>query len=571
MAPSPLSVSLPARLVALRRWLLLALLAALYVVLWQGPDTLFGRTLFIAHLGLFILWQPFVHTGQRLSLMSLVAVLAVALLAGFYLKGWMITLWIMMLAGIVGGKVLLYDTRAARLFYLLALSFLVVALMLLAAPLAVPQAKPPTEIVWLGHAGLGMLLLVMALLPQEQEVDSSREVVDFVYSLFIFLLLTVLMLGSLAAMLLLGSGYVEALLQTLLVTGVVLLLLGLVANPRSGFAGIGSLISRYLMSIGLPVEQWLEALSNLALREEDPQAFLEQACVEIAQRLPWVKGGEWIAGSNRGSFGACEGRRWEFSHGGMVLVLYTLHAPSPTLIWHYNLLAQLLAQFHADKQRALALKQLSYMRAIHETGARLTHDIKNLLQSLNALCSAGLEPGAETSIEYQSLLRRQLPAISERLAETLGKLNAPQGLANARRIDAAEWWRELTQRLASLEWIDMENEGALVGDLPFEVFAGVTDNLVRNAAEKHLREPGIRLSIRLARKGANFELSVCDSGSAMADRIATALFLGPVASESGYGIGLYQAARHAKASGYCLELAENRPGWVCFRLVLAGS
>ena len=571
MAPSPLSVSLPARLVALRRWLLLALLAALYVVLWQGPDTLFGRTLFIAHLGLFILWQPFVHTGQRLSLMSLVAVLAVALLAGFYLKGWMITLWIMMLAGIVGGKVLLYDTRAARLFYLLALSFLVVALMLLAAPLAVPQAKPPTEIVWLGHAGLGMLLLVMALLPQEQEVDSSREVVDFVYSLFIFLLLTVLMLGSLAAMLLLGSGYVEALLQTLLVTGVVLLLLGLVANPRSGFAGIGSLISRYLMSIGLPVEQWLEALSNLALREEDPQAFLEQACVEIAQRLPWVKGGEWIAGSNRGSFGACEGRRWEFSHGGMVLVLYTLHAPSPTLIWHYNLLAQLLAQFHADKQRALALKQLSYMRAIHETGARLTHDIKNLLQSLNALCSAGLEPGAETSIEYQSLLRRQLPAISERLAETLGKLNAPQGLAHARRIDAAEWWRELTQRLASLEWIDLESEGALVGDLPFEVFAGVTDNLVRNAAEKHLREPGIRLSIRLARKGANFELSVCDSGSAMADRIATALFLGPVASESGYGIGLYQAARHATAAGYCLELAENRPGRVCFRLVLAGS
>jgi hypothetical protein len=44
-------------------------------------------------------------------------------------------------------------------------------------------------------------------------------VVDFVSSLFVFLLLTVLMLGSLAAMLLLGSGYIEAMLQTLLVTG----------------------------------------------------------------------------------------------------------------------------------------------------------------------------------------------------------------------------------------------------------------------------------------------------------------------------------------------------------------
>lgn len=566
MAPTPLSVTLPARLVALRRWLLLALLGALYVVLWQGPDTLFGRTLFIAHLGLFILWQPFVHTGQRLSLPSLVAVLAVALLSGIYLKGWMVTLWIMMLAGIVGGKVLLYDTRAARLFYLLALSFLVVALMLLAAPLAVTQARPPREIVWLGHAGLAMLLLVMALLPQEQEVNSSREVVDFVYSLFIFLLLTVLMLGSLAAMLLLGSGYVEALLQTLLVTGVVLLLLGLVANPRSGFAGIGSLISRYLMSIGLPVEQWLQALSNLALQEEDPQAFLEKACVEIAQRLPWVKGGEWIAGSSRGNFGVGEGRRWEFAHGGMVLILFTAHSPSPTLIWHYNLLTQLLAQFHADKQRARALKQLSYMRAIHETGARLTHDVKNLLQSLNTLCSAGIEPGAEASPEYQSLLRRQLPAITDRLAETLSKLNAPQGMAMLRRVEAGAWWREQGQRLASLGWVVLHDDGQLEGELPAEVFSGVVDNLVRNAAEKHLREPDLLLAISLARAADGFELTVTDDGSAIADALAAALFVGPVSSESGYGIGLYQAARHADAAGFCLSLAENRNGRVSFRL-----
>ncbi|MBI5901125.1 MAG: sensor histidine kinase [Rhodocyclales bacterium] len=559
-------VSLPARLISLRRGLLLALFTALYVVLWQGPDTLFGRTLFLVHLGLFILWQPFVHTGQRLSLSSLLAVLAVALLAGIYLKGWMITLWIMMLAGVVGGKVLLYDARAARLFYLLALAFLVLALTLLAAPLAVSQAKPPVEIVWLGHVSLVFLLVVMALLPLGQEVDSVREVVDFVYSMFIFLLLTVLMLGSLAAMLLLGSGYVEALLQTLLVTGVVLMLLGLAVNPRSGFAGIGSLISRYLMSIGLPVEQWLQALSNLALAEEDPHAFLEKASVEIAQRLPWVKGGEWIAGGSRGSFGVSSGRRWEFSHGGLVLVLFTQHAPSPTLIWHYNLLAQLLAQFHADKLRAQALRQLSYMRAIHETGARLTHDVKNLLQSLNALCSAGIEPGAEASPEYQSLLRRQLPAITDRLAETLAKLNAPQGGSVLRRVEAREWWREQIQRLAALDWVELRSEGELDGELPMEVYSGVLDNLVRNAAEKHLREPGLKLVLRLGQSPDGFELTATDDGSAIAVAIAAALFIGPVSSESGYGIGLYQAARHAETAGYCLELAENRDGCVSFRL-----
>lgn len=550
----------------MRHALLLALLAALYLVLWQGPHTTLGRVLFVVHLGFFMLWQPFVHGEQRLSRASLLGLTGVILVTGAFLQGWMIVVWIMILAGIVGGKVLLFGARASRLFYLLALAFLVVALFLMAAPLAVVQAKPPQAILWLGRAGLPLILVTMALLPRGQETEATREVVDFVYSLFVFLLLAVVMLGSLAAMLLLGSGYVEALLQTLLVTGAMLLLLGLAANPRSGVSGIGGLISRYLLSIGLPIEQWLQALANLALREEDPQVFLEQACAEIAQQLPWVRGGEWVAGGSKGRFGVTDGRRSEFSHGGMVLVLYTLHALSPTLIWHYNLLAQLLAQFHADKQRALALKQLSYMQAIHETGARLTHDVKNLLQSLNALCSAGIEPGAESSREYQSMLRRQLPAISDRLAETLAKLNAPQSLSAARWVPATEWWQDLRQRMAALDWINFRAEPMVAGELPAEVFSGVADNLIRNAAEKHLREPAIHAQVELGRNDAGFELLFCDDGSAVADSVASSLFLGPVSSESGYGIGLYHAARYAQAAGYRLELAENRAGRVCFRL-----
>ena len=141
------------------------------------------------------------------------------LLVGIFLKGWMVAVWIMMLAGIVGGKVMLCGARAPRLFYLLALGFLVASLLLMAAPLAVPIVKPSQPILLLGYIGLPLVLMVMALLPPGRETDDGREVVDFVYSLFVFLLLAVLMLGTLAAMLLLDSGYVEALLQTLMVTG----------------------------------------------------------------------------------------------------------------------------------------------------------------------------------------------------------------------------------------------------------------------------------------------------------------------------------------------------------------
>jgi signal transduction histidine kinase len=557
------------RLVALRRGLLVLLLAALYLVLWQGPGTLLGKTFFVVHLGLFMLWQPFVHAQQRLSITSLLGVVGVVVTASLFLTGWLLSVWIMMLAGIVGGKVLLFGARSSRLFFLLALAFLVLALLLMAAPQTLSIAVLPALFVRIAYAGLPLMLVVMLALPQDLEQDAAHEVVDFIYSLFVFLLLAVLVLGSLAAMLMFGSTYVEALLQALLLTGVVLLLLGWAWNPHAGFSGLGNLFTRYMMSIGLPVEQWLQALADLALREEDPRRFLEDACSDMAQRLPWVTGGEWVAGGHEGRFGAANGRRSEFKQEGMTLTLYTRHSLSPTLVWHFNLLARLLAEFHADKMRALALKQISYMQAIHETGARLTHDVKNLLQSLNALCSAGIEPGAESSPEYQALLRRQLPAITKRLAETLAKLNAPKSVSEARWVAAAEWWGELRQRFEAQAWINFKAETQLEGELPADVFSAAVDNLMRNAVDKHLREPALRVQVELTRKAAGFELVVCDNGSAIAEDIVSSLFVGPVASEDGYGIGLYHVARYAQVAGFRLELIENRAGRVCFRLTPA--
>ncbi len=550
----------------MRRGLLLALLGVLYLVLWQRPDTLLGKTLFVVHLGLFMLWQPFVHAGQRLTGRALLVIVAAVAAATLAMKGWLLATWIMMLAGIVGGKVLLFGARAERAFYLLALGFLVVSLLLLAAPMAAPMIQLPSQISVLAFVGLPATLAVMTVLPQGQEGTPGTEVVDFVYSLFVFLLLAVLMLGSLAAMLMFGSGYVEALLQVLLMMGVVLLVLGWAWNPHAGFSGLGSLFARYMMSIGLPVEQWLAALADLALREADPEHFLEQACADMARRLPWVRGGEWVAGGSGKQFGMADGQRSEFTHEGLTLALYTRHPLSPTLTWHFNLLAQLLAEFHADKQRALALKELSYMQAIHETGARLTHDVKNLLQSLNALCVAVAEPGAESSPEYRALLQRQLPAISARLAETLAKLRVPQESALAGRQSAVRWWAEIQQRTTTSPWLSFEGEPSADARIPAEAFSGVADNLIRNASEKRLREPALRLRIKLEERGGRVELLACDDGSPMPEDVAKRLMSGPVPSANGLGIGLYQAARHAESCGYRLALEENRQGRVCFRL-----
>ena len=77
--------------------MLLALLLALYFVLLQGPDTWLGKTLFIVHLGLFLLWQPFVHAEQRLSLTWVAGVAAFVLAGVVFLKAWMLLLWIIII------------------------------------------------------------------------------------------------------------------------------------------------------------------------------------------------------------------------------------------------------------------------------------------------------------------------------------------------------------------------------------------------------------------------------------------------------------------------------------------
>jgi len=62
-------------------------------------------------------------------------------------------------------------------------------------------------------------------------------------------------------------------------------------------------------------------------------------------------------------------------------------------------------------------------------------------------------------------------------------------------------------------------------------------------------------------------LTVTDCGAPAPEHVARNLFLSPVASDFGLGVGLYQAAR----VGYRLELADNQAGRVTFRLQATDS
>lgn len=74
-------------------------------------------------------------------------------------------------------------------------------------------------------------------------------------------------------------------------------------------------------------------------------------------------------------------------------MLFSTHSLTPSLIWHFNLVVQIIGEFYDAKISARQLSQMAYLKAIHETGARITHDVKNLLQSLNMLCFAAERRG----------------------------------------------------------------------------------------------------------------------------------------------------------------------------------
>ena len=547
-----------------RRWVLLGLLGLLHLLLLQGIGSGVGRTLLVGHIGLFILWQPFVRAEQRLNTLQLLVIASLVAIATWWASNWMLIGWVMALAGIIGGKVFFFAGRAAKLFYLLVLAYLISVLLFVLVPQVLPSSFVLSgEYQFLARYVLPALFPVMALLPIGQEVEGEAEVVDFVYSAFIFLLLAVLVLGSISAMLLINRGYFESLFVTMIVLSVVLLLLAWAWNPRLGFAGLGMLFSRYLMSLGLPFERWLHELADTLQREDQPDKFLARS-LEGLIRLPWVNGCEWRAQGVAGESGRREGQRGEFQHGLLTLAIHSQQPLSPALTWHFDLLVQLLGEFYEAKLRAQELQQLSYVKAIHQTGARLTHDVKNLLQSLNALCLVAANEGETPSPQYLALLRRQLPVISQRLQQTLDKLRRPD-LEGAQFVPASRWWSGLQARYTQAGGSFSSDGIVSEVEIPVTLFNSVAENLLENALAKQLEMPLLKISVAFSVQD-NPTLEVYDDGPAIPAEVAQNLFRNPVVSRVGLGIGLYQAARHAEFYGYELKIAGNEAGRVCFVL-----
>ncbi|MDH4174678.1 MAG: sensor histidine kinase, partial [Betaproteobacteria bacterium] len=422
------------------RFVVIAMLALLHVVALRGVADDGARVLLLAHLGLLLLWQPFLRSERRVSAAQALFIAAFAAALVVFLNWWLLAVWSVVLAGLVGGKVFLHQARWQRRFYLMVFAYLLALLVLIVLPQVAPRDEIDPAIRALAAWGLPALFVLMALTPAENDPPEAAQVIDYFYSVFLMLMLGVVILGSFAFMTLGRTGYLQSLTYIVFVIAGTLLAVGLAWNPRTGYAGLNVFVSRYLFSIGLPIENWLQFLAELSHAEAQPERFIEDAVAALA-RMPSVEGAAWRSRNAQGEAGGRTAYPVEFDNREITLTIYSRYRTSPALHGHLRLLGQLLGEFYLAKLRERALREASYMQAVHETGARVTHDVKNLLQSLNVLCSVAAAEGGD-SPEALALVRRQLPAITQRLAATLDKLQRPVPEQES-RVRVGDWWEAL--------------------------------------------------------------------------------------------------------------------------------
>ncbi len=550
-------------------WLSLMLLALHGGLVLELTDPL-ARALLTTHFGLFLLWQPLWRGEQRLVIRQVVLIL----IAGAFLvvagSWWLMALWLSVLFSLIGGNMPgIRNVRQRVGSFLAALYLLSILLMWVVPHLFKEQAFPGFVHLIVAYG----LLLPAALIFFIRTEKTERQTVyalDLFYSVLLFLLVVVLVLGSFVIKQLSHGNYVVALTQTLFAIALFLIVLSLLWDPRAGFVGIGQLVTRYFLSVGIPFERWMHSLAGLAERVDDADKFAVLAAEELAV-LPWVAGVRWKAVGGSGLVGEQTRHATEFSFGGLGLAVYTRFSPSPALVLHIRLLARLLGDYYVSKVRAAQQHRNAYMQAIYETGSRLTHDVKNLLQSLRSLCNAAETSGEADAEAVRWLMRRQLPQIAQRLQITLDKLASEVSSADE-QSKAFDWWESLKRRYAYEPVIFLESglTPESEGMLHAELFDSVSDNLLQNALQKRRLAPALSITITLESHDNGSVLKVCDDGKPVDEGIVQRLFEAPAtSSKTGLGVGLYQASRFANERGYSLRLAENEEGRVCFELAPA--
>ena len=546
--------------------LMALMLFALHIFLIGSNQTNLSQKLFfVAHIGFFLIWQPVWRSNQQLSWLALVVLLVAGFLGFTYFSWWVAAVWLSALFGLLGGRIFSGNNKPNRMAHILAASYIIGMLLLWVVPKLLNAAQDLLAAEFVIKYMMPLLLLAILLINNKEGNSSDRPVVDFFYTLLLMLVAMIIVLASFAVGVVRSGNYIQILFFT--ISGLAITLFGLsyIWRPSTKFSGVELLMSRYLLSIGMPFEQWVKNIATLAEHETTPNSFTQAAMAEM-QNLTWVNGISWLADESQGKLGEVTENATNFNFKDFHMTLYTRWQMSPALYIHVKLLTQIMGEFYDAKRREETLRQNTYMQAFYETGSRLTHDIKNILQSVGTLVTAAEHTEEADNDKLVKLIRKQLPVLNQRIATTLDKLKAPSE-AKKRHEKLSHWWKTLRLRYHQPQ-IEFVAENMPTHDINAEVLDSILDTLLGNAIEKTKYEPNTLIKVEMLEHQGAFSIAVTDSGKAMPAHVANDLFKKHISSQNGLGVGLYHAAQDAKQAGYALDLATNINGEVRFSVNL---
>jgi signal transduction histidine kinase len=548
------------------RVLALMLLSLHAFLIWGGGTTMLQRAIFLCHYGLFLLWQPVWRSTQKLSKPALALFVGVGVVGFFYVNWWVSALWLAILFGLLGGRIFSEESKTTRVVPILAASYLLSMLLLWVVPKLLNASADLEAAKFVITYLIPVLPISIFFMENASAKSGQLPVLDFFYTLLLMLVALILVLASYAVGTVNSVNYIQVMFISIFGFAGVLIAFSLLWQPSTRFSGVELLMSRYLLSVGMPFEKWVKNIAILGEVESTPNGFVQAAMAEMTQ-LPWVSGVSWSADATQGKLGALSNHVTHFNFKDFHMTLHTRWQISPALYVHVKLLTQIMGEFYEAKRREETLRQNTYMQALYETGSRLTHDIKNILQSVGTLVSAAEQTQDKDDEALLQLIRKQLPVLNQRIAATLDKLKAPS--EDKKRLEKmSAWWKSLQSR-HSRDDIEFISEKLPAHDINAEVLDSVIENLLNNALEKSKHQRDTTISIKMHSDTENrFYIDVTDTGKAMDAQIANDLFKKHIASPNGLGVGLFHAAQDCKQAGYELSLASNVSGEVSFRVNL---
>ncbi len=546
------------RLAHFEHQLLGLILFSLLSAVFLGSENHFSYSFLIVHFGLFLLWQPILKQEHRYSWFDLGLLSTFILVFIVWFNLWLSVFWMLLLLSLLTGRI--FARGIGRAAYGLAVIVLFLELVLIINPALFGLTGLSEPLKTIAELVLLSLPLILVFIPSKK----IRQLhIDFIRGFFVVILTLFLCMGSVLTTFASETPYLQSLIITILIAAIFLFAASVLWRPRAGFSGLAQLWEKYLLNIGGPFEDWISRLAAIEANAEiKPEQFLQASIQHLIARS-WICGVHWHHNGQDKLTGKQSAHYTTFIDNQLKITLYAYTPIGPALLLHTKLLLGVLSFYYKAKLQEYELIKQAHLRAIYETGSKLTHDVKNILQSTQTMTQIVLDK--DTPIEdVQSILQQQLPLLTQRLKTTLDKLTSPQK-EQSKVSGLSNWWQQLKVRYnkRNIQFI-AEIESEL--DIAVDIYDSIIENLLENARSKRILDPGLDIIVHLECRDNQIRLTVLDTGKAIAEPLAAILFTTPIDSENGFGIGLYQCQQQAQRHQIELELYENVNGRVCFKL-----